>query len=152
MSVQGLNKLEVWRRAKGFALRVYHDVLPLLPAEEKYGLNQQLRRSASSVPANIAEGHGRFYYKDNVRFCYNARGSLDETLSHIVLCCDLGFIPQEIYKPLEQEGEEISKMLNGYISFLKKSKQGEHEPGAEYMVHDEIEPYITDIEKDATSR
>jgi four helix bundle protein len=150
MSVQGLNRLEVWKRAKDFALKIYREVLPLLPPEEKYGLNQQLRRSSTSVSANIAEGYGRFYYKDNVRFCYNARGSLEETLSHLVFCQEMGFIPQEVYKSFEQEGEEIGKMLNGYISYLKKSKQGEHEPGAEHIVHDEPEPYITDIEEEST--
>jgi four helix bundle protein len=149
MSVAGLNRLEVWRRAKDFALRVYREVLPLLPPEEKWSLAQQLRRSSTSVSANIAEGFGRFYYKDNVRFCYNARGSLEETLSHLVFCHEMGFIPQDVYKTFEQEGEEIGKMLNGYISYLKKSKQGEHEPGADHVVHDESEPYLADIAEDS---
>ena len=84
MSVQGLRRLKVWVRAKDFALKIYEQVLPLLPSEEKWNLNQQLRRSSLSVSANIAEGYGRFYYQDNVRFCYLARGSLEETLSHLV--------------------------------------------------------------------
>lgn len=151
MSVQGLSKLEVWKRAKDFALKIYREALPLLPPEEKYGLTQQLRRSSTSVSANIAEGYGRFYYQDNVRFCYNARGSLEETLSHLVFCHEMGFIPQEVYKSFEQEGEEIGKMLNGYISYLKKSKQGEHEPGANHIVRDDLEPYITDIVEDSPS-
>src|SRR5512137_601816 len=129
MSVQGLQKLEVWRRAKDFALRVHRETLPLLPAEEKWGLAQQLRRSSESIPANIAEGYGRFYYQENVRFCYIARGSLEETLSHLVFCHEIGFISAEIYEPFEKEGEEIGKMLNGYIAYIKKSKQGADEPG-----------------------
>ncbi|MDX9990624.1 MAG: four helix bundle protein [Anaerolineales bacterium] len=130
MSVQGLQRLEVWRRAKDFAIKVYRDALPLLPPEEKWGLNQQLRRSSTSIPANIAEGYGRFYYQDNVRFCYNARDSLEETLSHLVFCHQVGYISETIYQPFEQEGEGIGKMLNGYIAYLKKTKQGEKEPGA----------------------
>jgi four helix bundle protein len=149
MSVQGLNRLDVWKRAKDFALKIYREVLPLLPPEEKYGLTQQLRRSSTSVSANIAEGYGRFYYKDNVRFCYNARGSLEKTLSHLVFCHEMGFISHEVYQSFEQEGEEIGKMLNGYISYLKKSKQGEHEPGADHVVHDESEPYLADIAEDS---
>lgn len=82
MSVAGLRKLKVWVRAKDFALKIYEQVLPLLPPEEKWNLNSQLRRSTLSISANIAEGYGRFYYQDNVRFCYLARGSLEETLSH----------------------------------------------------------------------
>ena len=78
MSIQGLKKLQVWVRAKDYAVKVYKQVLPLLPSEEKWSLNQQLRRSSVSISANIAEGYGRFYYQDNVRFCYNARGSMEE--------------------------------------------------------------------------
>jgi len=117
--------------------------LPLLPAEEKWNLNQQLRRSSLSISANIAEGHGRFYFQDNVRFCYNARGSLEETLSHLIFSFEADFIPANLYKELETEGEEIEKMLNGYISFLKKSKQGANEPGANHIVREEVEPYDT---------
>ena len=141
MSVQSLKKLQVWVRAKDFAVKIYKQVLPLLPQEEKWGLTQQIRRSSTSVSANIAEGHGRFYYQDNVRFCYNARGSLEETLSHLIVCFEAGLIAETVYKELESEGEEIEKMLNGYIAFLKKSKQGENEPGANHKVREEAEPY-----------
>jgi four helix bundle protein len=144
MSIQGLKRLQVWVRAKDFALKVYKQVLPLLPPEEKWNLSQQLRRSSLSISANIAEGHGRFYYQDNVRFCYNARGSLEETLSHLVFAFEADFLPEKLYKELEAEGEEIEKMLNGYISYLKKSKKGANEPGANYNVREETEPY--DIE------
>jgi four helix bundle protein len=144
MSVQGLKRLQVWVRAKDFALEIYKRALLLLPPEEKWNLNQQLRRSSLSVSANIAEGYGRFYYQDNVRFCYNARGSLEETLSHLLFAYEASFIPEPLYKELETEGEEIEKMLNGYISYLKKSKQGANEPGANYSIREEAEPY--DIE------
>ena len=100
MSIQGLKKLQVWVRAKDYAVRVYKQVLPLLPPEEKWNLNQQLRRSSLSVYANIAEGYGRFYYQDNIRFCYNARGSLEEKLSHLVFCLEVDFIPETLYKEL----------------------------------------------------
>ena len=94
MSIKSLETLEAWKKAKEFALRVYREVLPLLPSEEKWNLNQQLRRSSNSIPANIAEGYGRFYYQDNIRFCYNTRGSLEETLSHLMMCYELKYIPE----------------------------------------------------------
>ncbi len=141
MSVQGLKKLQVWVRAKDFAVRIYKQVLPILPPEEKWSLNQQIRRSSVSVSANIAEGYGRFYYQDNVRFCYNARGSLEETLSHLVFSFEVDFIPAELYQELETEGEEIEKMLNGYIAFLKRSKQGANEPGANHAVREDATTY-----------
>ena len=93
MTVEGLRRLKVWVKAKDFALKVYNQVLPLLPSEEKWNLNQQLRRSSLSISANIAEGYGRFYYQDNVRFCYIARGSLEETLSHLVLPSHIKTLP-----------------------------------------------------------
>lgn len=74
-------------------LAVHKQLIPLLPKEEKYDLADQVRRSSKSVPANIAEGAGRYYYMDNVRFCYNAPGSLDETLNHLIAARDLGYCP-----------------------------------------------------------
>ena len=137
MSVEGLSRLKVWMRAKDFALLVYKKVLPSLPSEEKWNLSQQLRRASLSISANIAEGYGRFYYQENVRFCYTARGSLEEVLSHLTFAHEMRFVSDELYKELASEGDEIDKMLNGYISFLKKSKQGAREPGANYVADEE---------------
>jgi len=142
MSVEGLKRLQVWMRAKDFAVKIYRQILPLLPAQEKWNLNQQLRRSSLSVSANIAEGYGRFYFQDNVRFCYIARGSLEESLSHLTFAVEMNYISLEIYKEFENEGEQIDKMLNGYIGFLKRSKQGANEPGANISVHEESAPYV----------
>jgi four helix bundle protein len=151
MSVEGLKRLKVWGRAKDFALKIYEKTLPLLPAEEKWNLNQQLRRSSLSISANIAEGYGRFYYQDNVRFCYIARGSLEETLSHLTFALEMNYISVELYKELETEGEEIDKMLNGYIGFLKKSKQGANEPGANLAIREELALYSTESFEDSTN-
>ena len=102
LSIKSLETLETWRKSKEFSLRIYREVLPVLPSEEKWNLNQQLRRSSLSIPANIAEGYGRFYYQDNIRFCYIARGSLEETLSHLVIANEMwptkkaGFTRSEI--------------------------------------------------------
>jgi four helix bundle protein len=135
MSVSGLEKLDVWCKARDIAIRVNKEILSLLPSQEKWSLDQQIRRSSQSIPANIAEGHGRFYFQDNVRFCYISRGSLEETLNHIVYAYKVGYISETLYKSFAVDGEN----LNGYISFLKKSKQGANEPGANYSVH-EISP------------
>lgn len=148
MSIQGLKRLQVWVRAKDYAGRIYKVVLPLLPADERWNLAQQLRRSSLSISANIAEGYGRFYYQDNVRFCYIARGSLEETLSHLIFAHEADFIPEALFKELEKEGDEIDKMLNGYIGYLKKSRQGEHEPGADRVVREDPEPYFTESLED----
>lgn len=93
------------------------EVLPRLPADERFVLARQLRRSVQSVSANIAEAYGRFHYQDAIRFCYVARGSLLETYSHLILARDLGYIG----------GREMTTyidLLNGYIDYLRRSKQG----------------------------
>ncbi len=144
MGIESLEKLEAWKKAKEFSLKIYRNVLPLLPPEEKWGMNQQLRRSALSIPANIAEGHGRYYYMVNVRFCYTSRGSLEETLSHLMVAHELDYIPDALYKELRQNGEELFRILNGYIAYLKRSKQGANEPGAELSLREQALSYLTD--------
>ena len=142
MTVMNLDKLEVWVRAKDFALVIYKEVVPHLPADEKWNLTQQLKRAAQSIPANIAEGHGRYHFLDNVRFCYMARGSLVEVQSHIALAHELGFLPDETYKRMTTHAESIGKQLNNYIAYLKRSKQGEKEFPTGYTVREESDAYF----------
>ena len=148
MSVSGLERLDVWCKAMDFAVRVSKEALPLLPLEEKWSLNQQLRRSSQSISANIAEGHGRFYFQYNVRFCYIARGSLEETLSHIVYANKVSYISQTLFDSLVLDGENLNRLINGYIGFLKKSKKGTNEPGATSTVRESSPDYI--LEEDST--
>lgn len=149
MTVMNLDKLEVWVRAKDFALAVYKDVIHHLPPDEKWNLTQQLKRAAQSIPANIAEGHGRYHFLDNVRFCYIARGSLVEIQSHMALAYDLGYLPDEIYKRMTSHAESIGKQLNNYIAYLKRSKQGEKEFPSGYTVREVSESYLQEnLEED----
>jgi len=150
-NIQGLETLEAWKKAKGLALVVYREVLPLLPAEEKWHLNQQIRRSAQSVFANIAEGHGRFYYQENVRFCYIARGSLTETYTHLVLAHDMGYISDDLFNRLKSQIDELIRIINGYIAYLKRSKRGENEPGAKHFVQEPHPNYFTEDPTNQTS-
>jgi four helix bundle protein len=144
MTVMNIDQLEVWRLARDFAVTIYKKVVPLLPASEKYNLADQLKRAASSVPANIAEGHGRFYFQDNVRFCYIARGSLTEVQSHLSLAKELGFVTPEVYTNMTREAETVARSINGWITYLKKAKAGMNEPGANYAVHELQVPYLTE--------
>jgi four helix bundle protein len=125
-------------------LDIHKKLIPLFPKEEKYDLVDQLKRSSKSVPANIAEGVGRYYYMDNVRFCYNARGSLDETLSHLMAARDLGYCPLPLYQDLRSQIEEIRCVLNGYISWLKAKKVGANEPGAKLIINENSYEYRVD--------
>lgn len=131
---KGLEHLQVWQKAIQFALFVCKKVIDKFPDSEKYALSSQIRRSAQSIPANIAEGHGRFYYQDNVRFAYISRGSLEETYSHLIFAQEMGYVTQEQFQEAREKYSELLKMINGYINYLKKTKMGIKEPGAEYVV------------------
>jgi four helix bundle protein len=146
MAEQSFETLKVWQKSHALMLDIHNRILPSLPKEEKYVLADQLRRSSKSVPANIAEGSGRYYYMDNVRFCYHARGSLDETLNHLIVARDLNFCSSELYLEMRERVEEIRKLLNGYISWLKTKKVGGNEPGAKLAVHELPSEYLLDDE------
>ncbi|HEX6306523.1 MAG TPA: four helix bundle protein [Anaerolineales bacterium] len=137
----GLQSLQVWQRSVSLAKCIYDQVLPALPEDEKWSLSNQLKRAAQSIPANIAEGYGRFYYQEGIRFCYIARGSLEETFTHLFLAHELGYISDEIFVPISAELSDIRRMLNGYIAYLKKTKRGKDEPGATYSAREDPMPY-----------
>src|SRR6185503_8548221 len=151
MTVMNLDKMEVWVRAKDFAVKVCKEVLPLLHADEKWSLSQQIRRAVQSVPANIAEGHGRFYYQETIRFCYIARGSFCETYTQITLARELGYIPEKLFTDLRKQVEDLIRIINGYIAYLKRAKIGANEPGANHAVRDETASYLTDYLEDSES-
>jgi four helix bundle protein len=138
---KGLETLQVWQLAINFSTMICLEIIPGFPVQEKWALVDQLRRSAQSVPANIAEGYGRYYYQDSVRFCYIARGSLEEVFSHITLAHRLGYLKDETYSKLNDKVHDLRRMLNGYINFLKKSKRGANEPGANLSVREDSLPY-----------
>ncbi|MDE3089500.1 MAG: four helix bundle protein [Chloroflexota bacterium] len=144
---EGFEGLEAWRKAHELKLFVHQKVVPLLPHDEKWDLGSQIRRSSKSITANIAEGYGRYYYMDNVRFCYQARGSLFETINHLIDARDLTYISLELYAQARAMADEVSRVLNGYIAYLKKSKQGEKEPGANLALRESFEEYETQPEE-----
>ena len=112
--------LQVWKEAFEFTIQVYR-ITGKFPKEEKYALTSQLKRSASSVPANIAEGRGRGGNKEFCRFLYIARGSLEESKSHVLLAKGLGYIDESDIISLEEKTERLGAMLNNLIVRLQKS-------------------------------
>ena len=84
-----------------------------------------MRRAALSLTNNIAEGHGRFFYQENIQFCRISRGSLMELIDDLNTCIDEKYSEQSYIEQLKDEGYRINKMLNGYIGYLKKRKSGE---------------------------
>ncbi len=127
MSSDGLKRLQVWVQAKDLAVESYKNIIPSLPADEKWGLTSQLKRAVISISANVAEGYGRYYFLSNIQFCYNARGSLEETISLVVLATELGYVPVEVSNSFIKRADALVILLNAYIAYLRKSKKGEAE-------------------------
>ena len=80
-----------------------------------------MRRASRSVTHNIAEGFGRFYYKENIQFCRISRGSLSELLDQLITAFDEGYINRDTYNKIRSQIESCSSVLNGYINYLKKA-------------------------------
>jgi four helix bundle protein len=118
-----LDDFELYKIAREFRKRVY-GLVKYLPPEEKYALANQLRRAAVSVTNNIAEGHGRWHYQENIRFCRISRGSVDELIDDFNTCQDEGYGDQAAVRQLKVEAYELIRRLNGYIAYLKKTRQG----------------------------
>ncbi|HLG42951.1 MAG TPA: four helix bundle protein [Planctomycetota bacterium] len=111
--------LELWRRSKKLAVEIWK-VAKSLPREETYVLGIQLKRSALSIPANIAEGWGRWGEKDFKRFLAIAMGSACELETHLAIALDLGYLKPEACKTLLSELGEIRRMLGAFIGYLKR--------------------------------
>lgn len=96
------------------------ELVKSFPNEEKYRLSDQIIRSSRSIGNNIAEGHGRFHYIDSSKFLVNARGSAAETIDHLIIAFDNGFIDEQTSESLKKDCEECMRMINGYIAYLRK--------------------------------
>jgi four helix bundle protein len=119
---KGLESLMVWQKTVDYAVDVCLKVLPHFPKEEKWALCSQIRRSVQSMPANIAEGYGRYHFKETIHFCYVARGSMAETKTFLILANRLGYIEESLKENYVNRLSELGKMLNGYITHLRKQK------------------------------
>ena len=115
--MRDFRKLKVWEKAHHFTLQIYR-ITKNFPSDERFGLTVQLRRAAASVPTNIAEGCGRDSERELARFMSIAAGSASEVEYQLLLACDLNYIQDETYRELNQQVNEIKRMLNGFIKKL----------------------------------
>jgi four helix bundle protein len=110
--------LSVWKRAHRLALTVYR-ATTAFPASERYGLTTQIRKASVSVISNIVEGSARHGDREHVRFLRIAHGSLCEMQCQLLLSHDLGFLRTDPWKSLDDDCQELGKMLNGLIRSLE---------------------------------
>lgn len=121
-----LEDFELYQAARSFRRRAY-TLLKQLPAEEKYALGAQMRRAAISVSNNIAEGHGRWHFKENIQFCRISRGSTEELIDDFLICEDEDYGDPRLVAELKAEAYNLIRRINGYIAYLRRSKQGGNE-------------------------
>lgn len=112
--------LIVWQKAVDFVVAIY-DLTKGFPKEEMYGLISQIRRAATSIPANIAEGQGRRLKGEYQNFLGNARGSLCELDTHLEVSFRLTFITENQYQMFRGKMDEIGRMLNGLMRAIAQS-------------------------------
>lgn len=113
--------LNAWKEAHELVLMTYK-LLSKYPKEEKYGIVDQLRRSVTSISANIAEGFGRYSYKDRNHFNYQARGSIKEVQNFLLVSKDLKFISVVDFDLLWSQIKKTEMLLNGLIRSTDKLK------------------------------
>lgn len=116
--MRDFQQLEIWQRSHSLTLKIY-SVTKAFPKEETYGLISQMRRSAASIPTNIAEGCGRNSIVELKRFLTIAAGSSSELQYQFILSKDLNYINETLFKELFDEISQIRRMIFGYSEKLK---------------------------------
>lgn len=116
--INNFHDLDAWKKAHSLTLEIYK-ITKDFPKEEKYGITSQIRRAASSIGANIAEGFARYHFKDKIKFYYQARGSVAEVQNFLLLAKDLGLIEEKICKNLGEKANDVRRLINGLIKSIE---------------------------------
>ena len=123
----GLDEFELYQLARAFRRKTYR-LIKMLPQAERFCLDQQMRRAAVSVSNNIAEGHGRWHYQENIQFCRVSRGSVDELIDDFNTCLDEGYGDASLANELRIDAATLIRRINSYIKYLKRCKHGGNAP------------------------
>lgn len=113
--------LEVYKSAREFRKKMY-GVARRLPDFEKFGLASQIRRAAVSLTNNMAEGHGRYHFADQVRFFLGSRGSLQELVDDLNVCDDEKYLQNDEVAELKEKAWRVLGLINGYLRYLRDRK------------------------------
>jgi four helix bundle protein len=116
--------LDAYKAAQEFRKDIYA-VARRLPDFEKFGLASQIRRAAVSLTNNLAEGHGRFHWLDQIKFTLQSRGSLEELIDDLNICEDETYLPDSEVLELKERAWRVHKIIAGYLRYLRERKQGE---------------------------
>ncbi len=126
MNYRTFEDLECWKMCTELRKEI-SVILKTFPPHERYALTEDMRRASRSVTHNIAEGYGRFHFKENIQSCRMSRGSLYEILDQLITANDEGYISEEVYLQFRGKVMSCLALLNGYINFLKRSSDNSKE-------------------------
>ncbi len=116
--------LEVYQVAREFREKRYQ-VSRRLPDVEKFGMASQIRRAALSLTNNIAEGHGRYHYLDQIKFMLQSRGSLEELIDDLNASDDENYLPMPEIGALKEQGWRVRQLIDGYIRYLREQNRSD---------------------------
>ena len=139
---QTFEDLEVYKAARDFRKAMYA-VHRRLPDFEKYELGSQIRRASVSLTNNIAEGHGRFHYPDQIRFFLHSRGSLEELVDDLNVCLDEKYLPSDEVAKLKEQARGVLILINGYLRYLRsRSSTVRESDGTDSGLIDELDDVL----------
>jgi four helix bundle protein len=130
--------LQVYQVARTFR-RVMYGVTRRLPDFERYDLATQIRRAAVSLTNNMAEGHGRYHYPEQIRFFLHSRGSLEELVDDLNVCLDEKYLSDEEIANLKQSASDVLLLINGYLRYLRGRSTKVAENGGDSLNAEEFE-------------
>ena len=143
---QTFEDLDAYKAAREFRKAMY-SVSRRLPDFEKFELASQIRRAAVSLTNNIAEGHGRFHYLDQIKFMLQSRGSLQELIDDLNVCEDESYLDRSEIAKLKEQGWSVLRLVNGYVRWLREQKSGQslflREEPLPYGSFDDLETNVT---------
>ena len=123
--IKTFEDLECWKKARRLRIKI-SELAKTFPNDEKFGLTSQIVRAIRSVSHNIAEGYGRFHFRENAQFCRTSRGSLYEVLDQVIVANEEGYITENVLKEIRKDVLENTKILNGYINYLVKCAENKN--------------------------
>lgn len=153
-SFKTFEALETYKLSREFRKAMY-GVSRRLPTFEKFELASQIRRAAVSLTNNIAEGHGRFHYLEQIRFTLIARGSLEELIDDLNICEDESYLAAPEIADLKQKAWHIHRVMAGYLRYLRERKQGKsltlHESSPAYgLGEDDLDALLAEVPSSST--
>jgi four helix bundle protein len=135
---RGFEDLDCYQLAVEVMAKI-HAFSKTLPADEKFDLYAQIRRSSKGVTANIAEAYGRYHYLDSLHYYSIARGELNETLAHLISARVLEYIKQPDFESLYQLIRQTEQALSGFMAYVRRQRAGHQEFGEKRISEDQID-------------